>query len=288
VQLPDEDLPLLAWDDPTLQPEPTVAYLMTDTLWALKALHPYDPDLADTMQQALLSVGWYGNALADTLFHGVPEPAHRPVSTDPVHGTYLDSCVVHAEGAASTQRVQLRVPEVEVDVDWTAGSSAQFIDSAVYTALNELWNGDGDAARAHIRDVIQDSRSSGSDTMFWDSERRMLVDQASRCDYDSFTGLCSPQCLTCTPCDLASCRFYTASAKLGLLLYAARAMRLDSEPALAEPLAAMAARLWEGQRADGGIPHEIFYGSDGSLVEQGGATGEATAIVVLAYSLLPQ
>ena len=121
--------------------------------------------------------------------------------------------------------------------------------------------------------------------MFWDVDRRVLVDQASRYDYDGYTRQCSPQCQACVPCDAASCSYHTASAKLGLLLYASRVTGLESEPGLAHRLASMSARMWEGQLSDGGIPHAVYYAPDGAFLSPSGATGEATALAVLAYSV---
>lgn len=286
VRLPAGDLPLLVWDDPTLEPEPAVAYLMIDTLWAAKALGPYDPDLAEALEQALLSLGWYGNDLADTLFHTVTTPAHLAVSTDWVHGTRLDVCEVVGGGATGMTRVQLRVPEQRVDPAWAGSSSRQFVDSAVYTALSDYWNGAVERARARIRDILADTRASGGDLMFWDEERRWLVDQASRCDYDGTLGRCSEACPRCAPCGDAGCVFYVATYKLALLHYAARVTGLSEEPALAEPLAEIAHRLWQGQLADGGMPHLMFYLPDGAFLVSSAATGEASAIAVLSESVV--
>ena len=279
LQLPFGDLPLVVWNDPTLEPQPAVAYLMTDSLWTAKALGPYDPDLADALGDALLSLGWYGNGLADTLFHAVGEPAHAPTSSDAVHGTALGSCAL-AAGAGSAQ---LRVPEVAVDPGWTAGNSAQFIDSAVYTALADFHVGKHVQALARLRDAIEDT--GGADAMFWDAERRVLIDQASRCDYDAATQRASQACPVRTACAADSCEIHVASLKLGLLLYAARVTGLEREPGPAQVLSSMRSRLWEGQLESGGIPHALHYAPDGRFLGASDATGEATALAVLAFSL---
>lgn len=285
VDLPSGRFPLVVWDDPTLAPESTVAYLMIDTLWASKALEPYEPDLASRMERGLVSVGWYGNGLADTLFHGYAEPAHRTTSVDVAHGTLLDRCAIRAPALEGARVAQLRVPEQVVDPAWTSGNSAQFVDSAVYTALSDHWNGRTADARDRLRELIV--RSSTEDVMFWDIERWVMVDQAARCEYDAFVGTCSSRCAACTPCgDGESCFYYNASYKLGLVLYAARVTGLASELLVQPYLAQMELRLWEGQNDDGGVPHAIYYAAPGSYYLSSGATGEATAIAVLAETVV--
>ena len=286
LQLPTGEFPAVVWDDPTLAPSPTVSYLMIDTLWAIKALEPYDPELSAQMEQGLLSSGWYGNGLADTLFHGYPEPAHRSESEDFVHGLLLDSCSARVPDGADAALVQIRVPEQAVDPAWTLGNSAQFVDSAVYTAVNDFWNGATDDARARLRSLVLDTRDADDDAMFWDLQRGVMVDQASRCDYDQFIGQCSARCSACAPCTGDICLYVNASFKLGLVLYAARLMGLIDDPELAPYFEQMTARLWEAQAADGGVPHFAFYVAPGYYVASSGATGEATSIAVLAHTVL--
>ena len=284
VRTPTGDLPLVTWDDPTLLEHETVSYLITDTLWAVKALAPYDPELSDDMRRGLLSVGWYGNGLHDALFHGVDALAHKPASSDVVHGTLIERCSLASQAATT----QVYAPELSVDPAWTEGNSAQFIDSAIFTALNDFWHGEVEQAKARVRALITDHRGSGWDTMFWDNERWVLVDQASRCDYDAVVGACSAACPHCTVCQGDACRFHNASYKLGLVLYAARAMGLHDEPALSRALADIEYRLWEGQHEDGGLAHLSFYAPNGALADKTGSTGEATAIAVLAHSVVPR
>ena len=288
VRMPAGDLPLVVWDDPTLQPNQTVGYMITDTLWAAKALEPYDPELSERMQRGLMSAGWYGNGLHESLFRGVSGLAHKPASDDVVHGTLLDQCAF--AGAPSTESsphiAQLYVPEVSVDPAWTDGNSSQFIDSAVYTALNDYWHGEEELAKARIRGLITDHRGTGWDTMFWDKERWILVDQASRCDYDAVVGTCSPSCPDCQICTGNNCLLYNASYKLGLVLYAAEIMGLRDERSLAQALADIEYRLWEGQNENGGLAHLIAYAPNAILTVRSGPTGEATAIAILAHSVL--
>jgi len=283
VRMPGGDLPLVVWDDPTLQPHPTVGYLMTDTLWAAKALEPYDPELSESMQRALVLAGRYGNGLHDTLFHGVNGLAHQPASSDVVHGTLLAQCALADDASRAT--VQLYAPEVSVDPAWTDGNSAQFIDSAVYTALNDHWHGETERAQARVRSLIIDQRGSGGDTMFWDNERWVLVDQASRCDYDATVGACSAACPSCNVCGGDSCFLYNASYKLGLVLYAAQILSLHEDPTLTAALTQMEYRLWEGQHDDGGLAHLTYYWPNAALAAKSGSTGEATAVAVLAHSV---
>jgi hypothetical protein len=286
VRTPSGDLPFVVWDDPTLLPHPTVGYLITDTLWAAKALEPYDPELSDTMQSGLVSVGWYGNGLHEALFHGVTGLAHKPASDDVVHGTLLDHCAFASQPDRGRQTTHLYVPELSVDPAWTDGNSSQFVDSAVYTALNDFWHGEVELAQARLRALITDNRGSGWDTMFWDSERWVLVDQASRCDYDAMVGTCSAACSSCYVCDGELCRFYNAAYKLGLVLYAARVMGMTQERALSQALTDIEYRLWEAQLEDGGLAHIVTYTPNAALAERSGPTGEATAIAVLAHTVL--
>jgi hypothetical protein len=236
------------------------------------------------MQAALMAAGWYGNGLNESLFHGVAAIAHRPISIDFVHGTLVDRCTTLG---AAPKPVQLRVPEVAPDAAWTAGNSAQFVDSAVYTALDEHWHGATEQARARLRDVLVDSRGvTGSDFMFWDHERRVMVDQAARCDYDTALRMCSDHCPGCGSCNGVFCNVYNAGFKLGLLLYAGRVTGVASEPAFEAVFQAIERRLWEAQNDDGGVAHLAFYGPDAHVLLRSGATGEATAIGVLAESVV--
>jgi hypothetical protein len=70
------------------------------------------------------------------------------------------------------------------------------------------------------------------------------------------------------------------------LLYAGRVTGVASEPELVDRFNAIAFRLWEAQRDDGGLPHLAFYGPNAALLAKSGATGEATSIAVLTESLV--
>lgn len=137
--------------------------------------------------------------------------------------------------------------------------------------------------------MLVDTRgAAGSDIMFWDLERWVMVDQASRCDYDTALGSCSPQCPSCGQCFGAFCNLYNAAFKLGVLLYAGRVTGVASEPRFARTFAEIEHRLWESQLGGGGLAHLSFYGPDTELIADNGsgATGEATAIAVLAESVV--
>ncbi len=72
-------------------------YLVTDNLWASRALSFFQPSISQLLEDTLIELGYYGNGLHDSLFHcpGVPAweaplphmaPADEP---DPRHGTVL-------------------------------------------------------------------------------------------------------------------------------------------------------------------------------------------------------
>ena len=64
------------------------------------------------------------------------------------------------------------------------------------------------------------------------------------------------------------------------MLYALRCTGLDRE--FPEATEALDRRLWQAQRPDGGVAHRIVVNSDGEVVMQSGATGEATSLAILA------
>lgn len=256
LSLPQGNGNLVAWNDATLG-NARVAYLLTDNLWAQHALMPYDSlGLWSTIRSSLSRNGFYGNGLHDALFHDVGATAHQPLDTDPVHGRLLGTC-----GASDGIDTQVRVPTMGVSASWTNGQTSQFIDSAVYEAMDQLWSGQRAAARDRMLALV--ARNGADDRMFWDSSRRMLVDVANRADYDRGV-------------------FTAASFKLGLVLYALRALGL-SIAAVPD----MQRRLGEAQLANGGVAHGVTYDSSNRVRTRSGATGEATSIAILAHTINP-
>lgn len=53
----------------------------------------------------------------------------------------------------------------------------EFIDSAVYQALNELWNGNINTAQDRLLNAVSDSRLIATDALFWDATNRVVVDK---------------------------------------------------------------------------------------------------------------
>ena len=71
--------------------------------------------------------------------------------------------------------------------------------------------------------------------------------------------------------------------KLGVVLYAMHQTGLDRE--FPEATAAIQSRLWQAQLPDGGIAHRITVNLNGEVLSRSGATGEATAITILARTV---
>jgi hypothetical protein len=269
VVLPRGTAPLLTWDDPSLPPAPGhVGYMVTDTLWALHALMPYDQTTALKMRDGLANSGWYGNNLQDTLFHHVSSTWHKPVNNDE-HGVLIGNCAT-----TSRQSVQVRAASYQFDQDTTNGNPTLFIDSAVYEAMNMFWAGGSanrSAAIQRIKDVVADTRSSGTDNMFWDANRWLLVDAVSRADYDDgFTYIGAP-------------------FKIALLLYAMKVMGISS-PAQSGMRLRLGEAQWPANSPNGntgGVAHLIEYGIFDEKIDASGPTGESTAIGMLASTANP-
>lgn len=256
---------LIAWDDPSLNPA-YVAYLMTDTLWAQHALMPYNSSLASAMKSSLIGAGWYGDGLFDTLFRDVGTPAFKPLDSDAAHGTLLGNCPATSNGRTA----QIRTFTFGVDQGWTDGQSRQFIDTAVYRALDEYWAGGSTRQTGinRINDLILDLRHGGQDLMFWDTAQRVFVDVSSRGDYDNLGN------------------YVNATYKVGLVLYALKVMGISNSNA-----AAMKQRLADAQWPlgsgdnSGGLAHTVTYNQSGTKVGASGPTGEATSIGLLSSTV---
>jgi hypothetical protein len=92
---------VIAWYDPTLHPgcDPCAdesshecafaAYLVTDTLWASKALAPYHPTLAENLHRGLMVLKRYGNGLHEVLFHPIEGGLLGHLPKLGVHGTHV-------------------------------------------------------------------------------------------------------------------------------------------------------------------------------------------------------
>jgi hypothetical protein len=271
VSLPEDGSPLrvIAWKDPTLEPAaPKVlaGYLITDTLWAAKALKPIDPARSSQIEAGLQRVGWYGNGLHEVLFHGVDPIRHRPLDEDLVHGLSLWRLPIQGG-----QTVDVRVLRQAWDSDYTVGHPLLFTEHAVYQAMYDFWKGRRDQACRRILNAITDERAARSDDhTFWDDQAGVLVDHVTYEDWLAFRGGKSP-----------SCRHY--SFKLGVLLYAVRFLDLEQE--LGPRLDQMRRRLWDAQTLSGGIAHFVDVSAEGEVKRASEPTGEASAIAILAETV---
>ncbi len=268
----DESIPVIAWKDPTLAPdEPKVlaGYLITDTLWAAKALKPFDPEAAEAMERGLQRLGAYGNGLQDVLFHPIDRMLHRPADVDFVHGHSLGRFPI--DGGRS---VDVRDFLQKWDAGFEVGHPARFAEHAAYQALHDFWKGRKDQARRRILGIVKDDRGADpDDAVFWDDRAGVLVDYASQKDWLRFQSG-------------ASAAYPHCSFKLGVLLYAFRLMGLETDDAIAPRLEKMRRRLWSAQTEEGGIAHFIDVRRDGEVAPRNrGATGEATAIAILSETV---
>jgi hypothetical protein len=261
---------VIAWKDPTLapgEPKALAGYIITDTLWAAKALKPFHPEAAGEIERGLQLLGWYGNGLHDVLFHPVDRILHRSDDVDPVHGHSLGRFAI--EGGRT---VDLRVFRQRWDAAYTVGHPMHFAEHAVYQALDDFWKGRISPARRRIRGAIRDDRSTDpNDQIFWDGHAGILVDYVTRADWRRFRIGESP-----------SCRHY--SFKLGVLIYAIRLLGMEEE--IGPPLMDMKRRLWSAQEEEGGVAHVIEVRRDGQVTPgRRDSTGEASAIAILAETV---
>ena len=94
ITRPGDELPvrIIAWKDPTLEPKDLkllAGYVITDMLWAAKALKPIDWEAAREMESGIRRLGWAGNGLQDVPFHPLDQIMHCPADEDYVHGHSL-------------------------------------------------------------------------------------------------------------------------------------------------------------------------------------------------------
>jgi hypothetical protein len=268
IKAKDDGRPLrvIAWKDPTLEPEDPkllAGYVITDTLWAAKALELFDQKLSREIEQSINHLGWSGNGLQDVLFHPIDRLRHRPDDEDIIHGHSLGRF-----SAGTGVIVDLRVLRQRWDPGFSLGHPALFAEHAAYAAINDFWHGRTAPARRKILDVIADRRATDSkDCTFWDDKAGILVDYVN---YDDWLALNEGK--------RDVCRHFTF--KLGALLYAIRLMGLEAE--VGAPLQAMKRRLWSAQTKSGGVAHFVDVRANGEGTPGREPTGEASAIAILA------
>ncbi len=269
-----QELPvqIIAWKDPTLEPgDPRLlaGYLITDTLWAAKALQPFDAAASRGLEHGLQRLGWPGNGLHDVLFHPLDRLQQRPADEDTVHGHSLGRFPI-----ADGQSVDVRVLREKWDPAFAAGQPALFAEHAVYQAIYDFWQHRQELARHRVLEAIADHRAADpADGILWDAQAGILVDRVNRNEWIAFHRG-----------ERAVCRHYTF--KLGVLLYAVRLFGMERE--IGPPLEGMKRRLWSAQSASGGLAHFVDVKSDGVGANGLDSTGEATAIAILAETIEPQ
>jgi hypothetical protein len=268
ISRPGDQRPLrvIAWKDPTLEPaDPKLlaGYVITDTLWAAKALKLFEPVVAQELEESTQRLGWYGNGLHDVLFHPIDQIRHRPGDEDFVHGFSLGRYPT-----VDGRTIDLRVFRQTYDAKFDVGHPHLFAEHAVYHALFDFWQGRHEAARRRIREAIADRRTTDpQDRLFWDGQTGILVDFANYPDWLAFQDG-----------KRAACRHFTF--KLGVLLYAVRLLGMEQETGVI--LTGMKERLWSAQTESGGLAHFVELERDGKATTGMQPTGEATAIAILA------
>jgi len=271
VQLPGEReaFPVIAWKDPTLEPEDPkllAGYVITDTLWAAKALKAANPVLSREIEAGIRRLGCAGNGLHDVLFHRLEKILHCPADEDFVHGHSLGRFSI-----AGGRTVDLRVFRQKWDPAYDVGHPMHFTEHAVYRALHDFWHGRKAEARRRIKGAIEDSRvTDPQDQLFWDNRTQTIVDHVNRNDWITFARGERPDC-----------RHYTF--KLGVLLYAIRIMGMERYV----PFEAMRDRLWSAQTESGGVAHFVDIKGDGTATPSVDSTGEASAIAILVETVVP-
>lgn len=265
-------LHVIAWKDPTLAADDSkllAGYLSIDTLWGSRALQPFYPADAKRIDDSLDRLGHTGNGLHEVLFRPVYRLLHAPADIDYIHGSSIGHYAT-----TNGLMVDLRVFSRRSDAAMDVGHPQLFTEHAVFEALNSYWHGQRAEARDRILECIRDDRANaGNDKLFWDSAREVLVDHVSFLEAEGRSKK-----------SVWTVRNYTF--KLGLLLYAVRFLRLEAE--VGDCLSQMHRRLWQAQCKDGGLAHFIEVDRNGNagpaLLP---ATGEATAIAILAHTIVP-
>lgn len=269
VSLPNrEPVSVVAWKDPTLDPQKTeqlVGYLITDTLWSGYALKLTAPDKSRELLEGLRELGWTKNKLHEVLFEPVDRLSHKPADEDFVHGRSL-GIFPTANGSS----VDLRVFSHQWNADYDVGHPLLFAEHAVYRALNDWWMGNIEIARMRLRPIFALDKKQEVDGIFWDDSARVVVDHVNRTHW-----------LRWRKGDSQTIEHY--SFKGALLLYAAQLLGLDREFPCIQ--AHMKERLWSAQNDDGGIAHFVRIDRAGNTIRAPDATGEASAIAILAETV---
>jgi outer membrane protein assembly factor BamB len=260
---------VIAWKDPTLSaeiPNRLTGYTITDTLWASYALSASHPEMAKKLRDSLERLGCDSNSLHEVICEPLESIHHKPTDPDIVHGRSLGIMTV------DDVTVDVRHVTMTQDEAFTAGHPTLFAEHAVYQALFEFRNGQRESAKDRIRRIFHRKGDTDPTAIVWDNTHGLLTDFAGRSEFEKFqTG------------QTTSCRQY--SFKLAVLLYAVRLMGLQPEFPL--EVKVLQQRLRAAPLDSGGVPHFFDVERDGAISYRSGATGEATAIFILAETVRP-
>lgn len=268
---------VVAWKDPTLNPElpkQLAGYAITDTLWASYALTLTNPDVAKALHDSLEKLDCLGNSLHEVIWQRTESIAHKPTDPDIVHGKSIGIIL------SGEETIDIRSFTVTIDRDFEVGHPLLFAEHAAYQSLYEYRLGNEESARNRLRRIFQ-SKTASSDTapssdqhISWDPKYGLLVDYVIEPEYSKFQKR-----------ELSTCRQY--SFKLAVLLCACELLGLKSE--FPTEISLMHQRLAAAQLPSGGVAH--FYDIESSTKRTllcPEATGEATAIFILAKTLVCQ
>ena len=266
------DIAIVAWKDPTLAPhEPNLlaGYAITDTLWAAKALPCFYPQDSVDLNDSLKRIGCIGNNLHEVLWSPLSQIHHRSADIDSVHGESLGTFF-----ARSGVRVNVRSFKMKFDPDFSLGHPILFAEHAVYQSFFDFWNRNSVVAKDRIRGIFT-SIAQPKDSppqIYWNKSLGVLVDYVTKEQFENFQSKKQTRC-----------RQY--AFKIALILYAARFFCIEEE--FGEEISQMQQRLWAMQLEHGGIAHFMDIDSSERVIAGLDATGEATAVSILATMAVP-
>jgi hypothetical protein len=267
----EKSISVIAWKDPTLNPElpeQLAGYVITDTLWASYALTLTHPKVAEELRDSLERLNCSGNSLHEVVWQPLEVIAHKPADLDIVHGRSI--------GVMSSGKITIDVRSftMNTDRDFEIGHPSLFAEHSVYQALYEFRLGKKDSAKKRLRAIFRTSNEDTKPQIHWERTNGLLVDYVVEKEFNSLLAG-----------KTKTCRQY--SFKLAILLYACRLLGLERE--FPEELEEMNQRLQSAQLRNGGVAHYFDVENSSSEAQAcPDATGEATAIFILAQTVLPR
>lgn len=259
-------LTLVAWHDPSLAPNDNsalVAYAITDSLWAARALSLQYATQSEAIFNSLAKLNCKQNNLHEVLFQPISAIHHRSDDDDIVHGCLLGAF------QRNGKTISVRSFRMRLDADYSIGHPSLFAEHAVYQSLFHFWNGNTNLAKQQLASVFNLSPDARA-VIHWDRERAVLVDHVNADEYQRFLAR-----------ETKTCRQYTF--KLALMVYALRLMNLDLvDNAVIQQ---MQECIWSSQLDSGGIPHFFDVNFEGKITSCPDATAEATAIAILSETI---